>query len=47
MRSLREVLQGAVNRRVAVGLFNFTALVVLSAAVEAATELSVPVVMES
>ena len=45
MRSLREVLRDAEQRRVAVGHFNFSELVVLKAAAEAASELGVPVVM--
>src|SRR5215470_10855743 len=45
MRVLREVLQEAGRRRVAVGHFNFSELVVLKAATEAARELAVPVVM--
>jgi fructose-bisphosphate aldolase class II len=45
MRTLKEVLQEAGNRRVAVGHFNFSELVVLKAAAEAASELAVPVVM--
>src|SRR5215471_14458543 len=45
MRALREVLQDAGRRRAAVGHFNFSELVVLKAAAEAAGELSVPVVM--
>jgi fructose-bisphosphate aldolase class II len=45
MPTLKGVLQDAANRRVAVGHFNFSELVVLQAAVEAATELGVPVVM--
>jgi len=45
MRGLREVLQEAGRRRVAVGHFNFAELVVLKAAAEAAGELGVPVVM--
>ncbi|MBA0087008.1 MAG: class II fructose-bisphosphate aldolase, partial [Acidobacteria bacterium Pan2503] len=45
MRVLREVLQEAGRRRVAVGHFNFSELVVLKAAAEAAGELGVPVVM--
>ena len=38
MRTLREVLEEAGNRRVAVGHFNFSELVVLKAAAEAASE---------
>jgi len=45
MSTLREVLQEAGGRRVAVGHFNFSELVVLKAAGEAASELDVPVVM--
>jgi len=45
MRTLKEVLEEAGNRRVAVGHFNFSELVVLKAAAEAASELAVPVVM--
>jgi fructose-bisphosphate aldolase class II len=45
MRTLKAVLQDAANRRVALGHFNFSELVVFRAAVEAATELGVPVVM--
>jgi fructose-bisphosphate aldolase class II len=45
MRVLKEVLEQAGKRRVAVGHFNFSELVVLKAAVEAASELGVPVVM--
>jgi len=45
MRTLKGALQDAANRRVALGHFNFSELVVLRAAVEAATELDVPVVM--
>ena len=45
MGTLRQVLQEAGNRRVAVGHFNFSELVVLKAAAEAASELGVPVVM--
>ena len=45
MRALREVLEEAGERRVAVGHFNFSELVVLKAAAEAASELGLPVVM--
>jgi len=45
MRALREILADAGRRRVAVGHFNFSELVVLKAAAEAANELAVPVVM--
>src|SRR5215813_9913651 len=45
MRVLREVLEEADKGRVAVGHFNFSELVVLKAAAEAASELGVPVVM--
>jgi fructose-bisphosphate aldolase class II len=45
MSALREVLAEAGRRRVAVGHFNFSELVVLKAAAEAAGELGVPVVM--
>ena len=45
MKTLKEVLQDASERRVAVGHFNFSELVVLKAAVDAATQLSLPVVM--
>jgi fructose-bisphosphate aldolase, class II len=45
MRALKEVLEDAGKRRVAVGHFNFSELVVLKAASEAASELGVPVVM--
>ena len=46
MSTLRDVLQEAGRRRVAVGHFNFSELVVLKAAAEAAGELGVPVVWE-
>jgi len=45
MRELREILEEAGKRRVAVGHFNFSELVVLKAAGEAASELGLPVVM--
>ena len=45
MSVLREVLQEAEKKRVAIGHFNFSELVVLKAAAEAAGELRVPVVM--
>src|SRR5215831_18419826 len=45
MDVLREVLEAAGKRGVAVGHFNFSELVVLKAAAEAASELGVPVVM--
>src|SRR5262250_1561453 len=45
MDVLREVLEEAGKRRVAVGHFNFSELVVLKAAAEAASELGLPVVM--
>ena len=45
MSALREVLEEAGRRRVAVGHFNFSELVVLKAAAEAAGELGVPIVM--
>jgi fructose-bisphosphate aldolase class II len=45
MSTLREVLEKARNSRVAIGHFNFSELVVLKAATEAASELGVPVVM--
>jgi fructose-bisphosphate aldolase class II len=45
MSTLREVLERARKNRVAVGHFNFSELVVLKAATEAASELGVPVVM--
>ena len=45
MRSLREILADAEKRKVAVGHFNFSELVVLQGAAEAARELRVPVVM--
>jgi len=45
MSALTEVLQNAEKRRVAVGHFNFSELVVLQAVAEAASELGVPVVM--
>src|SRR5215471_10477542 len=45
MSVLREVLQEAEKKHVAIGHFNFSELVVLKAAAEAAGELSVPVVM--
>ena len=45
MSTLKEVLQEAGGRRVAVGHFNFSELVVLKAAADAASELDVPVVM--
>jgi fructose-bisphosphate aldolase, class II len=43
--NLREVLERAESRRVAVGHFNFSELVVLKAAAQAARDLGVPVVM--
>jgi fructose-bisphosphate aldolase class II len=43
--TLKEVLKEAARRRVAVGHFNFSELVVLKATAEAASELGVPVVM--
>lgn len=45
MRVLRDVLDDAGRRRVAVGHFNFSELAVLKAAAAAARELGVPVVM--
>jgi hypothetical protein len=45
MSTLGEVLEEAGRRRVAVGHFNFSELVVLKAAAEAVGELGVPVVM--
>jgi fructose-bisphosphate aldolase, class II len=45
MSTLREVLEEAAERHIAVGHFNFSELVVLKAATEAANELGVPVVM--
>jgi len=45
MRSLREILAEADKRKVAVGHFNFSELVVLQAAAETARELRLPVVM--
>lgn len=45
MRSLKEILADADKRKVAVGHFNFSELVVLKAAAEAAQELRLPVVM--
>jgi fructose-bisphosphate aldolase class II len=45
MNPLTEVLQEVDKRRVAVGHFNFSELVVLQAVAEAASELGVPVVM--
>ena len=45
MSPLGEVLQEAGKNRVAIGHFNFSELVVLKAATEAASELGVPVVM--
>src|SRR5215471_12059145 len=45
MSVLREVLQEAEKKHVAIGHFNFSELVVLKAAAEAAGELRVPVVM--
>jgi fructose-bisphosphate aldolase class II len=45
MNPLTEVLREADRRRVAVGHFNFSELVVLQAVAEAASELGVPVVM--
>jgi fructose-bisphosphate aldolase, class II len=45
MRVLKKVLEEAGKRKVAVGHFNFSELVVLKAAAEAASELGVPVVM--
>jgi len=45
MSTLREVLQKARKSRVAIGHFNFSELVVLRGATEAASELGVPVVM--
>jgi fructose/tagatose bisphosphate aldolase len=44
MNPLTEVLQKADKRRVAIGHFNFSELVVLQAVVEAVSELGVPVV---
>src|SRR5215468_4371698 len=45
MSVLREALEDAGKKRVAIGHFNFSELVVLKAAAEAAGELGVPVVM--
>ena len=45
MNSLKDTLQEAENKHVAVGHFNFSELVVLKAATEAAAMLGVPVVM--
>lgn len=45
MRSLREILTDAGKRKVAVGHFNFSELVVLDAVAEAARQLRVPLVM--
>jgi fructose-bisphosphate aldolase class II len=45
MNGLREALEQAGQRGVAVGHFNFSELTVLKAAAEAASQLSVPVVM--
>jgi len=45
MNTLKEVLQQAENRAVALGHFNFSELAVLKAAAEAASALGVPVVM--
>jgi fructose-bisphosphate aldolase class II len=45
MRTLRDVVEDAGRRHVAVGHFNFSELVVLKAAADAARELGVPVVM--
>lgn len=45
MRTLEEVLRAADERRVGVGHFNFSELVVLKAVTEAARELGVPVVV--
>ena len=45
MSTLKEILQDAGKRRVAIGHFNFSELVVLKAVAEAASELRVPVVM--
>jgi fructose-bisphosphate aldolase class II len=45
MRALRSILEDAGNSRVAVGHFNFSEMVVLQAATQAAGELGVPVVM--
>jgi fructose/tagatose bisphosphate aldolase len=45
MKTLREVLQDAENRRVAVGHFNFSELTVLKAVGEAARELDTAVVV--
>lgn len=45
MDTLRELLQEAGKRRVALGHFNFSDLVVLKAVAEAAAELQVPVVL--
>jgi fructose-bisphosphate aldolase class II len=45
MSTLADVLKNAAERRIAVGHFNFSELVVLKAAAEAANELGVPVVM--
>ena len=45
MSSLKEALQVAEKKRVAIGHFNFSEWVVLKAATEAAASLGVPVVM--
>lgn len=45
MRALKEILREAEQKRVAVGHFNFSELAVFKAAVEAASELGVPVVV--
>lgn len=45
MNSLTEVFQEVDKRRIAVGHFNFSELVVLQAVAEAASELAVPVVL--
>jgi fructose-bisphosphate aldolase, class II len=45
MKTLREVLQNAEQRRVAIGHFNFSELTVLKAIGEAAHELNLPVVV--
>lgn len=45
MKTLREVIQQAESRRVAVGHFNFSELTVLKAVVAAARELNLPVLV--
>jgi fructose-bisphosphate aldolase class II len=45
MTALKDALREAEKKRVAIGHFNFSEIVVLKAAVEAASELGVPVIM--